>query len=109
MGATSRSKRTAAPGCRSAGSFGGSLETHIDDNVRGTWRTETFDGTVSQGTFNGTMNMDPEVLTWDCMIRGKGVSGPGAGTLIWCQNVKTEPGPGGLATVTGTILAPHGL
>ncbi len=69
--------------------------------MRGTWRTETFDGTVSEGTFNGTMNMDPEVLTWDCMIRGKGVSGPSAGTLIWCQNVKTEPGPGGLATADG--------
>ncbi|MBE0528153.1 MAG: hypothetical protein IH629_02985 [Thermoleophilia bacterium] len=77
--------------------------------MRGTWRTETFDGTVSQGTFNGTMNMDPEVLTWVCMIRGRGVSGPGAGTLIWCLNVKTELGPLAPATRTGTILAPHGL
>jgi hypothetical protein len=94
----------------------GTGETHLvaivdpvdgDANIRGTWTTWTDDGTVSEGTFNGTMNMFD--LTWDCMIRGVGVSGPGAGTLVWCRNLKTEEGFEAPATLTGTLLAPRGF
>jgi hypothetical protein len=78
-----------------------------DANMRGTWRTVALDGTVWEGTFNGTMSMVD--LTWDCMIRGKGISGPGTGMLLWCHNIKTEPGPYAAAIVAGKLLAPHGF
>jgi hypothetical protein len=78
-----------------------------DAAIRGTARRETLDGSVWEGTFSGSMNM--QTLTWNCLVRGRGVSGPCTGWIMWAWNVKTEAGPFAAADITGWTLAPHGM
>lgn len=80
-----------------------------DSVMRGTARRETLDGSVWEGKFAGTMNLDPDVLTWACICVGKGVSGPCAGWIFVSWNVKAEAGPFAAADITGWAMAPHGL
>jgi hypothetical protein len=77
-----------------------------DSVIRGTARRETLDGSVWEGTFSGSMNM--QTLTWNCLVRGMGVSGPCTGWIMWAWNVKTEPGFAA-AAIDGWALAPHGF
>lgn len=77
-----------------------------DSVMRGTVHKDTASGEW-EGAFNGTMSMTD--LTWDCQIRGRGISGDVAGMLMFGRNVKTAPGPFGVAILTGTVLAPHGF
>jgi hypothetical protein len=77
-----------------------------DSVMRGTVHKDTAAGEW-EGTFNGTMSMTD--LTWDCKIRGRGISGDVTGMLMFGRNVKTAPGPFGVAILTGTVLAPHGF
>ena len=77
-----------------------------DSVIRGTVHKDTAAGEWA-GTFNGTMSMTD--LTWDCKIRGRGISGDVTGMLMFGRNVKTAPGPFGVAILTGTVLAPHGF
>ena len=77
-----------------------------DSVIRGTVHKDTAAGEWA-GTFNGTMSMTD--LTWDCKIRGRGISGDVTGMLMFGRNVKTAPGPSGVAILTGTVLAPHGF
>ena len=77
-----------------------------DSVIRGTVHKDTAAGEWA-GTLNGTMSMTD--LTWDCKIRGRGISGDVTGMLMFGRNVKTAPGPFGVAILTGTVLAPHGF
>ncbi len=80
-----------------------------DSIMRGTFHKEALDGTVWEGTFNGTMDFVD--LTWKCVGQGKAASGPCAGQILlqgW--NVKTDPGPPPAAAVlNGRVLAPQGF
>ena len=78
-----------------------------DGVIRGTYRRETLDGGVWEGTCSGTMNM--QTLTWNCVCVAKGVSGPCIGWISWGRNVKTNPGPFAAADITGWALAPRGM
>jgi hypothetical protein len=75
-----------------------------DANIRGTFHKDCVAGEW-EGTFTGTMSM--QTLAWDIKVQGKGVSGEVTGMIMLGRSVTDESGT--FATVSGTILAPHGF
>jgi hypothetical protein len=75
--------------------------------LRGTVTRKVLDGSVWEGTFVGSMNV--QTLTWDCICVSRCISGPEIGGISWGRNVKTDEGPFTTATLTGWYLAPHGM
>lgn len=61
---------------------------------------------VWKATFAGTISMYDG--TYDCVVRGKGISGAVSGMVFLGRTVNTG-GYTSYATMSGTIIAPHGF